>query len=362
MQTAFRTTPKMRGGQGFGSSHRPRVSILLPNLNNRRYLPERFESILSQTLDDWELIVVDNFSDDGAWEFIQQQAAAEPRMTISQAPRSGMYANWNRCLQKARGEFVYIATSDDTMGPTCLEKMVSSLDRHPTCDLSHCCLTVIDSTGNPIDVGWKNWDKNRIFGKELNHEHIRTAPHDGLLHSVFGTMYTSITELLVRRRVFNDTAGYFKNGFDSAGDFEWGIRAGMVCNVVHVPEFLATWRRHPEQATNDLQAEQPAGWRRFQAMIESAMNDLRARGNPHALSVNTRDLMFPARLFEITAQISSLSSRASKLSYIALLGARRPREVSRYLGGRLTHRPFSRMEYARKLLRKYDCVRAVRRV
>ena len=49
----------------------PKVSILLPNLNNRRYLDERIDCILNQTFTDWELVIVDNYSDDGAWEFFR---------------------------------------------------------------------------------------------------------------------------------------------------------------------------------------------------------------------------------------------------------------------------------------------------
>src|SRR5688572_20016405 len=103
----------------------PRVSICLPNLNTRRYLPERIETIVGQTYPDWELIVSDNYSDDGAWEFFEALASKDPRVDAAQAPRQGLYANWNRCIERARGEFVYIATSDDTMAPDCLEKMVA---------------------------------------------------------------------------------------------------------------------------------------------------------------------------------------------------------------------------------------------
>ena len=55
-------------------NHTPKVSILLPNLNTSKYLPARFESIQAQTFTDWETIVVDSYSSDGAWELIQQYA------------------------------------------------------------------------------------------------------------------------------------------------------------------------------------------------------------------------------------------------------------------------------------------------
>ena len=129
----------------------PRVSICLPNLNNRSFLEERLATVYAQTFSDWELVVSDNYSEDGAWELFQAQALQEPRMAIAQAPRSGMYENWNNCVRQARGEFVYIATSDDTMAPDCLEKLLAALEAHPECDLAHCPLRAIDETGRISD-------------------------------------------------------------------------------------------------------------------------------------------------------------------------------------------------------------------
>ena len=76
------------------SGSTPRVSICVPNLGTRPFLPERFETIFNQTFTDWELIVYDSYSDDGSWEYIQELAAREPRMRISQGPREGTPDSW----------------------------------------------------------------------------------------------------------------------------------------------------------------------------------------------------------------------------------------------------------------------------
>src|SRR5437868_13178094 len=112
----------------------PRVSICLPNLNNRPFLDERLDTIFRQSFSDWELVIFDNDSQDGAWELFQEIAARDDRVRLQRAPNRGMYANWNNCINAARGEYVYIATSDDTMAEDCLEKLVASLDAHPECD------------------------------------------------------------------------------------------------------------------------------------------------------------------------------------------------------------------------------------
>jgi glycosyltransferase involved in cell wall biosynthesis len=58
----------------------PKVSIGVPNLNTRLFLPERFETIFKQTFQDWKLLVYDGYSVEGAWEYIQGLAQREPKI------------------------------------------------------------------------------------------------------------------------------------------------------------------------------------------------------------------------------------------------------------------------------------------
>lgn len=259
----------------------PKVSICIPNLNNRPYLPERFETIFNQTFQDLELIVCDNHSEDGAWEFFQEQAARDKRIRISQAPREGLYTNWNNCIRQARGEHVYIATSDDTMSPDFLEKMVAALDKNPGCGVAHCCLDFIDEHGVKISSGhcWDNWCTTRFFGDWNKKYHVRPRGHDAVVALALKTVYLSVTQILVRRDLF-DLTGMYENRWGSFGDFEWQMRAALATKTVHVPEYLATWRFHPQQAS---QAEQyrkaiREGW--FFDMATSAINFSRAHDLP----------------------------------------------------------------------------------
>lgn len=133
----------------------PLVSICLPNLNARPFLEERFHTILGQTLQDWELFVYDSHSDDGSWELIQDFAKKDARIRILQGPREGPYPAWNECLRNTTGEYVYIATSDDTMAPEFLERMVTGLAAYPDCDLAHSPVVIVDDRGEAIkDLPW----------------------------------------------------------------------------------------------------------------------------------------------------------------------------------------------------------------
>ena len=228
----------------------PKVSICVPNLNTLPFLPERFDTIFNQTFQDWELLVYDGYSDDGAWEYIGQLAAKEPRMRIWQGPREGTPGSWSPCVREARGEYVYVATSDDTMPPDCLEKLVAALEAHPECDVAHCRLRTIDEHGCDTDSEW--WPTGSIFARSsgdlLQRPHIRRAPYDGLLHLLNSPVYISVTQLLIRRSLF-DRVGFFKSQWGSVGDYNWNMRAGLVANTIHVPDTWGGWRVHASQAT-----------------------------------------------------------------------------------------------------------------
>ncbi|MCX7914760.1 MAG: glycosyltransferase family 2 protein, partial [Verrucomicrobiae bacterium] len=137
-------------------------------MNTRRFLPERMESILAQTLTDWELIICDSYSDDGSWEFFQK-FADDPRVRLYQVPRAGLYAGWNECLRRVRGRYVYIATSDDTCEPQLLERLVGVLEQHPDVAMASCNFRFIDEAGK--SVAGEQPNGAAIYGDWLQRDH-----------------------------------------------------------------------------------------------------------------------------------------------------------------------------------------------
>ncbi len=271
------TEGRTRAPSDPASNRSPRVSICVPNLNMLPFLKARFDSILNQTLQTWEAIVHDGYSDDGAWEFIQAIAASDKRLCLKQGPRQGPYPAWNECINRARGEYIYIATSDDTMATDCLEKLVAALDRHPECDLAHCPLHIINESG--VCVEQPKWPDVTVFDHscmELAHRaHVRRAPYDGLLHLTGRHVFLSITQLLIRRTLFDKT-GFFSSRWGPISDFNWGMKAGLVASMVHVPSTWASWRIHPGQLTVLQNFHSAARDQRIDEMIIDAIDTSRS--------------------------------------------------------------------------------------
>lgn len=201
----------------------PRVTICIPSRNTRPFLEERRDSILRQTFTDWNVVIVDDGSTDGSWQFFEEWAANDARVSLHQGPGQGLYAGWNDAIRRAEGEYVHIATSDDSMDPFFLQTMVAALDAHRDCWMAQCELVIIDEHGRPTDDLWQHVWRN--FCPDLVGQFvIRRAPYDGILHYGLRTVYTSINQLLLRREAFSK-AGVFRTDLGPTGDFEWGMRA-----------------------------------------------------------------------------------------------------------------------------------------
>lgn len=222
------------------------ISICLPTLNARAFLEERMDSILCQTVTDWELIVCDSYSSDGTWEYLLQ-FASDPRIHLHQVPKEGLYAGWNECLRRAKGEYVYVATADDTMEPNCLEHLQRALESHPDVDLALSEVRRMDDRGNTLNL--QRADIWRML--EPQEGRCERVPGSSFFLLLCGLAqgFGSVTGLLVRRRLFEKT-GPFPTDQSFLGDCEWALKAVLHSDVLIVPGLLATWRRHGDQASS----------------------------------------------------------------------------------------------------------------
>ncbi len=204
------------------------------------------ETILAQTVSDWELIVCDSYSDDGSWEFFQK-FKNDPRVQLHQVPREGLYAGWNECLRRARGEYVYFAPSDDTAQPQLLERLLAPLQQMPEVSVAVCDYQTINETGQPLDMPLEN--SPRLFlGEWMTKPCLRPRLTEFLLHCCFNTIWVTMSAVLFRRSLL-EKIGLFRTDRGSQADIEWTLRATLASDVAFVPGRLATWRVHGNQVT-----------------------------------------------------------------------------------------------------------------
>ncbi len=146
--------------------HQPKVSILIPVFNRKDFITECIQSALHQTFTDFEIIVVDNASDDGTWEICQQFAAVDQRVRIFRNESNiGPVRNWMRCAQEAKGVLSKILFSDDSLEVSCLSEMVPKLD-DPDVALVYCAARIGKSRDDSV-VAYSQVDSSRLSSAEF---------------------------------------------------------------------------------------------------------------------------------------------------------------------------------------------------
>jgi glycosyltransferase involved in cell wall biosynthesis len=277
---------------------RPRVSILLPSLNARQFLDARIESLLAQTFSDWEAIVLDSHSTDGSWELFKSIASTDSRFRLYQIPSEGVYAALNRGIELATGEFLHIATCDDTMAPEFLSEMLQAFSRCPEAAIAACDVLFIDRDGRNLSPA--NSELARLLsrrairelleldtvrtaflGEKQNQINYRPVPHDCLLHFSGRSVYCSLTQLVVRTKMAR-AVGPFPTTIGSIADFGWLLHATSRFGTVHLPQKLATWRFHGSQLSIYRNRARGASG---QSMCQQILPEIRQR-HPHLLTRN----------------------------------------------------------------------------
>ena len=155
--------PPLSGGEGrsekFFAPTTRAVSICLPTYNGAEYVEEALRSILDQTYQDFELLIVDDGSTDATLDIVR--SFSDPRIRLHRNPeRLGIPANWNRCLELAAGEFVCVFHQDDVMLPENLERKVRLLSADETLGFVHSGVEALVDESAPSSFA--NWIEDAV--------------------------------------------------------------------------------------------------------------------------------------------------------------------------------------------------------
>lgn len=106
------------------------VSIIVPAYNAERWLPAAVRSVLAQTEQDWELVLVDDGSTDATPGLCDGYAATDARIRVEHTPNAGVSAARNRGLRLCRGQWILFLDADDVLHPDMLHIMLDAATRH----------------------------------------------------------------------------------------------------------------------------------------------------------------------------------------------------------------------------------------
>jgi len=215
---------------------KPAVSILMAVRNEARFLPAALASLQRQTLQDWELVVVDDGSTDTTPAILQQAAAADARIRLIRQPPDGLVAALNRGLAGCRAGLVARMDGDDICHPRRLEEQVAFLRRHADIDLVACRVRHFPRPA--IRGGMRAYEQWQ--NSLLEPEAIAT---DIWVESPFAH-----PSVCYRRRRVETLGGYRERPW--AEDYDLWLRMHLAgCRFARLPGIRLFWRDRPDRLT-----------------------------------------------------------------------------------------------------------------
>lgn len=210
----------------------PRISVIMPCLNSERHILRALESVLTQTIDDLELLVIDNGSVDRTIAIVE--SIPDPRIRVFHQPERGVSHARNMGLQKARGSLIAFLDSDDTWSRNFLEKMTAVLSVRPEIVLAYC--------------GWQNVGLSGPRGEPFVPPDYEVVDKKEKL--LVGTRWP--IHACVTKHEFVRAAGGFDIRFTVGEDFLLWLEIASFNPICLVPEVLAQYVHHDGvRATRD---------------------------------------------------------------------------------------------------------------
>jgi GT2 family glycosyltransferase len=208
------------------------VSIVMPCHNAERHLPVSVGSVLAQSFQDWELIAIDDGSQDGTRDWLKSQH--DPRIHVVTQANQGVSAARNRGLALCKGEYIGFLDADDTWDPEFLSTLLAELDGHPATVLAYC--------------GWQNLGLPGMRGQPfIPPEYEGPDKTRFLLESCRWPIHACLTRQWAIRQV-----GGFDPDLKIGEDFLFWMEIGQLGLIHRVPKVLAFYHHHGNaQATQD---------------------------------------------------------------------------------------------------------------
>jgi glycosyltransferase involved in cell wall biosynthesis len=265
--------------------------VCIPTYNRAPLLGAFLESILTQTVTDFEVIVSDNGSTDATREVIQ--AYADPRLRYYRNETNvGPFRNMNRLLELACGEYVCIVHDDDVYTPEFLQRESEMLDRHPNVGMVHCAVHAVDADGTYRHTV-RAYPSTRILPGQREFRRYLQG------HNV------CCSSVMARRSLFRD-AGPFDSRFLCA-DFLMWIKFALRADVAYIADPLVRMRVHHDTVTSWLN---PSRWHdEFVAILEEGFA-LGVKADP-ALAADRR------KLYQLAARAQGRRFFIAALSAVA---------------------------------------------
>ncbi len=156
------------------------VSIITPSYKAKKFIDKTIESVLAQTYQNWEMIIVDDFSSDNSNEIIEKYLQKDNRIKLIKLNRnSGAAISRNRAIEEAQGQYIAFLDSDDLWKPQKLEKQIKFMQQKD-CALSYTQYETINEQGEKIN-------RTKKTPTKVSYSDLLKSDHIGCLTAIYDT-------------------------------------------------------------------------------------------------------------------------------------------------------------------------------
>jgi len=229
---------------------RPLVTVGIPVWNRPQMLHDCLSSVISQTYEPMEIVVVDNHSDDETAHVARELARSDDRVHVYVNELNIGTANYSKLLHYSRGDFVLMLNSDDMLEPGCIERMVEALDQ-PGVTMAFCRPKCVDIDLRPIDTPPHLKVLDRLLHLEGD-QIIDGRELGSMMLAVTNSLVGYPSQVMWRRSSLGDSVSLVLDGLivKAGGDVaHWLIMLGRG-DAAFIDEALTVVREHGGQESN----------------------------------------------------------------------------------------------------------------
>jgi glycosyltransferase involved in cell wall biosynthesis len=229
----------------------PRVSVIIPNYNHAPFLEQRIESVLKQTYQDFEIILLDDASTDTSPEILTRYTDfPQIQVLLNKVNCGSPFKQWNKGISYAQGEYIWIAESDDYADPIFLETLVAVLDQHPNVGLAYCQSCSVNQDNQVLAADYLFWTDELSLSKWKS-----DFTSSGLLECqeflICKNTIPNASAVLFRREVYSKISRV-NESFKVAGDWVTWAEILFVSDIYFVAQPLNYFRVHCSNTSRNL--------------------------------------------------------------------------------------------------------------
>lgn len=234
-------------------NRKPLVSVIVPNYNHASFLEQRLNSIFNQTYHDYEVILLDDASTDGSYKVIKKYKINKRLKTIVNDVNSGnTFKQWNLGVNNAKGEYVWIAESDDFADPNLLKRLVDVLNKNQNVGLTYCQSNYVNEKNELIGSHSDDLSK---FDKELWIKPFIMSGKDLLKkYMICINVIPNASAVLFRKKAYEKIGGAVEN-LQLCGDWMTWSKILINNDVAFIAEPMNYFRIHQSTVRNTVRVK-----------------------------------------------------------------------------------------------------------